>query len=105
MQQYVPRRQFNQAQFNQQQPIIIRPPRPKVKRRFRWELLLVPLAILFAFWFLGAIATPTFTWQGVMDAIGVKNKPRYTMLAVLGVTVTAIVAIARILGWGRKEKE
>ncbi len=85
-------------------PVVIvrRPHRPRTT--VRWSVLLVPLAILFAAWVISGIQ-PAGTWKEVMDFLHVKNRERYTQLACLGVALIAIVAIARVLGYGRGKKE
>lgn len=62
-------------------------------------------AILLAAWLVSGIE-PAGSWDDLMDFLSVtKNRGRYTMLAVAGVVATVIVAVARILGYGRKEDE
>jgi hypothetical protein len=74
------------------------------KGEFRWPVVYVIFALLLAAW-LASGATPAITWDGVMDLLNVKNRERYTQLAVLGVTICAALAIARVLRTARKDKE
>ena len=85
-----------------QQPIVIRPAKRRTKRRFRWYLLFVPLVILFAVWLAQGIQ-PAFSWDDVMDHLNVRDRQRYTQLAVLGVLITTAVAILRVLRGSRDD--
>jgi hypothetical protein len=70
------------------------------ERRFRWEIILVPLTILAAAWFINGIAL-SFTWEDTMHFLAVRDKARYTRLAVLGITLIAICAAWRVLREGK----
>jgi len=70
---------------------------------FRWSILWVLLAFFLVAW-LAAGARPSITWNDVMDFLHVKHRERYTSLCILGLTVCAILAIGRVLGYGRKKK-
>lgn len=76
-----------------------RSPRPTKsrapRRRFRWELIGVPLAIWGFCWFLRA-TKPVLGWPGVMRLLKVENTERYSQLAVLGIVVCVICALVRI---------
>ena len=74
----------------------VRPRRRRPKRRFRWCFILVPLLILFVMWVAKGIE-PALSWDEAMDALGVRNRERWTQLATLGALVTAGVAILRVL--------
>jgi hypothetical protein len=71
------------------------------RRRFRWFLLTVPLALLGARWLSQGI-DPAFSWDDFLDALHVRDRTRVTMLATLGVLVTAAVAIVRVVR-GRRD--
>jgi hypothetical protein len=73
------------------------------ERRFRWELVLVPLTILVVAWFLSGIEL-TFTWTEVMERLNVQNQKRYSRLAQLGLAVVAVCAIWRVLRRGEDSK-
>jgi len=98
-------RQWPQQQPQQQpqQPVVMPPPPPERKRRFRWELVWVVGAVLFAVWFVSGIE-PAGTWDELMEWLDVQNKPRYSKLAVAGLVAVVVVLLARILGYPRKEK-
>jgi hypothetical protein len=72
------------------------------RAHFRWSIVLVIAAAALAAWLVKGI-DPARSWEEFMDAIGVENKVRYTQLAILGMVVVAIVAVARVLR--RKEEE
>lgn len=74
-------------------------PQPRRVWRFRKTLLIVPLACMFAAWFLHHIVPPTFDWEDVMDSLGVTPgaRLRYSSLAVLALSLIAIVAVLRLL--------
>ena len=82
--------------FQQNRPVIIRPRKPKPKRRFRWAFVLVPAAVLLVLWIISGIE-PAGSWDDVMDFLKVRNRERYTLLACLGLVIVAIAAIARIM--------
>ncbi len=62
--------------------------------RFRNEWILVPLACLATAWVLHVIR-PAYVWNDLMIQWGIEDKRQFTMLACLGCTVVAVVAIAR----------
>jgi len=72
---------------------IVRPPR---RRRFRWSLVLVPLAVLLAGWIAKSIRLG-FSWGELLDSWGIVHRERYTLLACLGIACVAVVAIVRVL--------
>ena len=78
--------------------------RPRKKWQFRWQFLLIPLALITAVWFLGRI-DPAITWDEVMDALGVRNRERYTQLAVMGIALIGVATIWRIIRGSRNEEE
>jgi len=69
--------------------------------RLRSSLLLVPLCLLFAAWVLNRIR-PSITWSWLLYVLGVRDYQRASMVIVLGITLSAILLIKRILrGNGR----
>ena len=91
-----------------QRPILVRPPRtaPQRRRRWRprWSLLLIPAAILLGAYVISHVEL-AFTWDDVMDALDIRDRQRYTMLAVLGCLCVAGVWIAKVLRDDRKGEE
>ena len=63
---------------------------------FRWEWILVPAVCLAMAWIL-SLATCSFDWPDITDALDVRAG-EYGKLAILGLTLIAIVAIFRVLG-------
>jgi hypothetical protein len=80
-----------QGQNRNRRRVFIRPR----QRRFRWALVLVPLACLFAAWVLNNIE-PTLDWDNISNFLGVKNRGRYSMLAALGLLLLGILFVIRI---------
>lgn len=86
---------------NQQRPHVPQPipqtppPKPKRRWRFRWQILLVPLACLFAAWMASGIEIG-FSWDDIMDRISVVHRGAYSRLFLLGLMGVAIAAIVRI---------
>ena len=77
--------------------------RPSRKRgEFRWGIVFV-IAILLLLAWMASGARAGLSWDRVMDFLHVKNRERYTQLAVLGVAICAILGIARVLGWKKDE--
>ncbi len=82
----------NYQDQNRNKPrIFVRPRQP----RFRWALILVPLAFIFAAWVLSHIQ-PVLDWDDISNFLGVRNRGRYSMLAVLGLLLIGILAVVRI---------
>jgi hypothetical protein len=71
------------------------PPEPRRHWRFRWTLLPVPLACLFAAWVASGIEVG-FSWEDVTRWLGVSDHESYTRLCLLGLLAVAIAAVARI---------
>jgi len=82
-----------QGQHRNRPRIFIRPRQPQ--KRFRWGLVLVPLACLFAAYVLKHI-DPSVDWDDVTRFLGVRNRRRYSMLAVLGLFLIGILVVIRI---------
>ena len=100
MNQKMPFRQF------QQRPVIVQPrPSPKPKKTFRWWLVWLPLAIFLAIQLVAAVAAVVgrFSWDGLIEKISIRNKPAVSSLAALMCVCLAIVALAKILGFGKEK--
>jgi uncharacterized membrane protein YbhN (UPF0104 family) len=83
--------------YNQyQKPIIIRERTPDRKKRFRWEIVVVPAILIFFILFLREIEFAG-TWNDFLNAIEIDDKRRFTQLFVLGVLACAICAIFKVL--------
>jgi hypothetical protein len=80
-----------QGQNRNRRRVYIRPR----QRRFRWGLVLIPLVCLLAAYVLKHIE-PTLEWDDISNFLGVKNRGRYSMLAVLGLFLVGILAVIRI---------
>jgi len=89
----------------QQQPVIVPPRRPKrrVRFRFRWKWVLIPAAVLILAYLAGGIEVG-FTFDDIMDVLKVKDRTRYRQLVTLGLVVTAIVAVLRVLRDDKRKK-
>ena len=92
-----------QNMFNRNQRVVFIRSRRRRIRRLRWSLLLVPAVILLVIWSLSKIKIG-FNWEELLNDWDIHNKPRFTMLACLGVLIVAVVAIARVLR-DHKDKE
>jgi len=77
-------------------------PPPAPQWQFRWGLVLIPAVILLVAWFFHGVDL-SGAWQDIMDLLHVRNKQRYSMLAVLGLVTVAIVLITKVLS--KKEDE
>ena len=72
------------------------PPQHKEPRfRFRWELLLI-LLVIFIVLYLMKGAETSFSFEDIMDLLGVEDRDRYIRLFTLGCICVAITAIIRI---------
>ena len=83
------------------QPVLGRPRRPRPRRpnlwqRLHWGWILVPLVVVLAAWLATGIE-PSFSWDSLMDLLQVRNREAYTRLALLGLLVVGIVAVAKAL--------
>jgi len=87
-----------------QKQVVVVHPRPKGRKRFRWWLIWLPASIVCLAWLMTGIHVG-HPWDGVMSALGVHNRERYSMLAVLALVCGAVVAVARILRSGSRKEE
>lgn len=81
---------------------------PHKRYRFRWPIVYVPLLVFLTViairWVADSIE-PSFCWDDILDYFRVyRNRERIKMLVILGVVVTTIVIIVRILQ-PKKEKD
>lgn len=84
--------------YNARQQRLIRTPQePERPVRFRFGWLLVPLSLLGMAYILHHIR-PVISWDDVMEFLNVKNRERYTMLAILCLISVFIVAATKIIG-------
>ena len=67
------------------------------RRRFRWERWSIPLAILLGLLLVEHVSDLVFTWDDVMDTLGVHDRERYTHVAVLGVVLVTGLLVLRSL--------
>jgi len=77
-------------------PLPPRPPRRRLRWDFRWEWLLVPVALAFAAWFVSGAQTPAFTFDAVMQVLGVRHSDTYRELTTLGLLLIGFTWIARV---------
>jgi len=68
-----------------------------MRERFRWELLLIPAAVLLLLVLLEHIVGPAFSWDDIMTILQVQNRDRYTQTAVLGVVLVAVLLAIKLL--------
>ena len=96
-------------------PMIVRPPRPPKRYRFRWPIVYVPLLIFLTIivirWIAASVdpsfhgAELPFCWNDIMRYFRIRNRERIQMLVTLGIVVTTIVVIGRILRPEKKEED
>ena len=82
-------------------PVVTRRRRPRRRLRLRWSILWVLGALALAAWLASGVRA-SFTWQDICEFAGVRDHVRYGQCAVIGCVVCAILAIARVLGYGKK---
>ncbi len=68
----------------------------KPRRHARLTWLVVVGVILFAMYLANGMS-PVFSWEGLLQAWGIRNKERFTMLATLGVIGCAMCLLYRVL--------
>ena len=99
----------DKARFRQfqQRPVSVQPPPPKPRRSFRWWLLWLPLAVVLAVQLVTAVVAvvSSFSWSDILNRLSIRDKPGFSSLAALACVCLAIVALAKILGYGKKEWE
>jgi len=68
---------------------------PPPRERRRWELLLVPLAllVLLALWGRSAAEPPAWSW--LLDEWHIRDRLKFTELAIFALCLIAVIAIAR----------
>ena len=69
---------------------------------FRWSIIWVLLVFFLVAW-MAAGARPSITWNDVLDFLHVTHREAYSSLCILALTLCSILAIARVLGYGRKK--
>jgi hypothetical protein len=81
-----------------QQAAQVPPPQPVRRRRTRIKgwILGVPLLLAVFFWLYRSVDVAV-SWEDIMDRLGVRDRERYTRLAILGITICCLCAIARVL--------
>jgi hypothetical protein len=79
----------NNAQHNQLGP-------PPARRRFRWELVAIPIALLLGPWFVGGVDWPV-RWGELIGALHVERTEDYSATACLAATLVGVLACARIV--------
>ena len=82
-------------------PVVTRRRRPRRRLRFRWSILWVVGALILAAWLLSG-ARASITWRDICRFLNVRDEIRYGKLAIAGIVVCAVLAIARVLGYGKK---
>ena len=82
-------------------PRIVRPSQPQSKKQLKWEIIVIPVIIIFLIWFTSGIE-PAGTWEEFLRYIGVRDKARFSMLACLGIMIFAILGIARVIRDSKK---
>ncbi len=94
---------MNQETKTERKPVEkpVKLPRPKRRsRRFRWELIVLP-ASLYGLWWLLSTIKPAFSWDDFLNLIHIKDKQRFSQLAILGISICSICAVMRV--WLRKK--
>ena len=77
---------------------VMQPPKPPEPRfRFNSAWIIVPLCLVGMFFVLSNIS-PSLTWDGVMEFLGIQDKKRYTSLFLLCLSLTFVISVVRILG-------
>lgn len=83
-------------------PVVIRRRRSRRRLRLRWSILWVLGALILAAWLVSGVRA-SFTWRDVCEFAGARDHVRYGQCAVIGCVVCAILAIARVLGYGERK--
>jgi hypothetical protein len=89
--------QDHQMRDSRRPAVSLPPPRPR--HRLRASLVLVPMSLLLAAWVLNRVQ-PAMRWPDILQLLGVRDRQRFSMLAVLILTLAAIWFVKRI--WVRK---
>jgi hypothetical protein len=66
------------------------------RRRFRWELVALPIALLLGPWFMGGVDWPVH-WSEIVDALHVRRPADYSATACLAATLVGVLACLRVL--------
>ena len=82
-------------------PVVIRRRRSRRRLRLRWSILWVLGALILAAWLVSGVRA-SITWRDVCRLLNVRDEIRYGKLAVCGIVTCGILAIARVLGYGKK---
>ena len=96
-----------QQQFVPNRPEVIQPPRPKKRYRFRWWIITIPLSIvittMIAQMILGSINP--LAWNRFLGSVGIRNKTLINQLICLGIILTSVVAIVKVLRSSDQEEK
>ncbi len=66
------------------------------RKRFHWKLICVILTMAALAWFMSGVKA-ALTWNQILWLLDIHDRERFTRLFVLGVIVTALCAILRVL--------
>jgi len=75
--------------------------RKQQRKTPRWELLVVPLALLFAGWFLSQVVV-SVSFDGIADAFCVRDREKFRGLMMLGLLCVGAAIAARCWKDSRK---
>ena len=95
--------QWSPNQFNRRQPVVVQPRRRRIRRRFKWAWITVPVVVLGMIYLISGVDL-AFSWSDVMGLLGVENEKRYTLLAVLGLITVGVVAVVAVLRNRKQDK-
>lgn len=76
-----------------------KPPLPPSgpRQQFRWELLLIPLALLLGPWFLDSCDAPVH-WRNAVEALHVRSPMDYSATVSLAAVLVAVLIVLRLTG-------
>jgi hypothetical protein len=80
--------------------VVMRPRRRPRKRRVRWNIFWIPGVLSLGVWVVNSVS-PSSSWGGIMDGLHIRNRERFSMLAILFVLIVTVLLIALVV---RKRK-
>jgi hypothetical protein len=82
--------------FQKQPVFVVQQPPPQKRRRFRWQIVVLPAAGAVGLWVFGTISVVA-AWSALLSAMKIHDRDAFTHLFLAGLAVTGVVLLAKWL--------